>query len=68
MDEEFKDKDVGIAFGRYFISNPDLVFRIKEGIEFTPHDRKKFSNVMEEDGYTTWEFSKEFKAAQASKV
>jgi NADPH2 dehydrogenase len=68
VEEEFKDKDVGIAFRRYFISNPDLVFRIKEGIEFTLYDRKKFYNVMEEDGYTTWEFSKEFKAAQNSKL
>jgi NADPH2 dehydrogenase len=68
VDEEYKDKDVGIAFGRHFISNPDLVFRIREGIAFTPYDRSKFYNVMEEDGYTTWEFSKEFKAEQTSKL
>jgi len=30
VDEEFKDRDVAIMFGRLFISNPDLVYRIKE--------------------------------------
>lgn len=38
-DEEYPDKDVVIVFGRYFISTPDLVFRIKEGIELTKYDR-----------------------------
>jgi NADPH2 dehydrogenase len=67
VDEEFKDKDVVIVFGRYFISNPDLVFRVKEGIEFTPYDREKFYNKKQEDGYITWKFSKEFEA-QAAKL
>ncbi|KAH8803341.1 NADPH dehydrogenase [Xylogone sp. PMI_703] len=62
VDEEYKDKDVAIAFGRYFISNPDLVLRIKEKIEFTPYDRNKFYNQGQVDGYTTWAFSKEFEA------
>ena len=61
VDEEYKGKDIGIAFGRWFISNPDLVFRIKEGIEFTPYDRETFYNIKQEDGYTTWAFSKEYK-------
>jgi len=67
VDEEFKDKDVVIVFGRYFISNPDLVFRLKEGIELTPYDRAKFYNKGQADGYTTWKFSKEFEA-QAAKL
>ncbi|KAN0089698.1 FMN-linked oxidoreductase [Hyaloscypha variabilis] len=61
-DEGFKDKDVAIAFGHYFISNPDLVFRIKEGIDFTPADRAKYYNPKQEDGYTIWPFSKEWEA------
>ncbi len=40
----------------------------QSGIAFTPYDRKKFYNVIEEDRYTTWQFSKEFKAAQTSKL
>lgn len=38
-DEKYPDKDVIIVFGRYFISNPDLVFRVKNGIELTKYDR-----------------------------
>jgi len=64
VDEEYKDSDVAIVFGRYFISNPDLVYRVKEKIEFTPYDRKKFYNKKQVDGYTTWAFSKEFEAAK----
>ncbi|KAE9377336.1 FMN-linked oxidoreductase [Stipitochalara longipes BDJ] len=61
-DEGFKEKDVAIVFGHYFISNPDLVFRIQEGIDFTPADRSKYYNPKQEDGYTTWPFSKEWEA------
>ncbi len=31
-----------VSYGKYFISNPDLVTRIKEGAEFTPFDVKTF--------------------------
>jgi NADPH2 dehydrogenase len=65
VDVEFKGHDVAIVFGRYFISNPDLVFRLKEGIEFTPYDREKFYNKKQEDGYTSWKFSQEFEAQTA---
>lgn len=39
VDKEYPDKDIIIVFGRYFISTPDLVFRIKSGIELTKYDR-----------------------------
>lgn len=64
-DVEYKNYNVLIVFGRYFITNPDLVFRVKEGIEFTPYDRNKFYNAKEADGYTNWPFSKEFQAQSA---
>jgi len=63
-DEEYKDKDVAIVFGRYFISNPDLVFRIEKGIELTPYDRDLFYNKTQKHGYIDWAFSKEFEAAK----
>ncbi|TVY14593.1 putative inactive reductase easA [Lachnellula arida] len=66
-DSVYKDKDIGIVFGRYFISNPDLVFRIKEGIPLEPYDRSKFYIPKSEDGYTTYPFSKEFEAAKVAK-
>jgi NADPH2 dehydrogenase len=66
VDEKHKDRDVAIVFGRYFISNPDLVFRIKENIPFTPYDRSTFYLAKDPKGYTTFEFSKEWEAqAQA---
>jgi len=64
-DKEYKNNDVAIVFGRYFISNPDLVFRVKNRIPFTAYDRSKFYNAKEVDGYTTWAFSKEFLEAEA---
>jgi NADPH2 dehydrogenase len=60
VDEEYKGKDITIVFGRYFISNPDLVFRVKEKIAFTDYDRAKFYNKKQVLGYTDWPFSKEF--------
>ncbi len=31
-----------VAFGRFFISNPDIVRRIATGVEFTPYNRATF--------------------------
>jgi NADPH2 dehydrogenase len=64
VDEKYKDKDVAIVFGRYFIANPDLVFRVKEKIEFTPYDRQTFYTPQTKVGYTDWAFSKEFESAK----
>ncbi|QSZ34055.1 hypothetical protein DSL72_005635 [Monilinia vaccinii-corymbosi] len=64
VNEEYKGKDVVIVFGRYFISNPDLPFRVKKGIEFEPYDRNLFYNRKEETGYTSYAFSKDFEAQQ----
>jgi len=60
-DEEYKDKDVAIVFGRYFISNPDLPFKIQKGIELTPYDRETFYKTGSRDGYTDYPFHKDFK-------
>lgn len=37
-----RGEQVVIAFGRRFISNPDLPERVKRGIPFTPYDRSTF--------------------------
>lgn len=62
-DSQYKDKDIAIVFGRSFISNPDLVFRVREGIALEPYDRSKFYIPKSEEGYTTYPFSKEFEAS-----
>lgn len=46
------------AFGKPFISNPDLVTRMKEGIEFSAFDHTKFYTPGAE-GYTDYAFAKE---------
>jgi len=51
-----------IAFGRYFISTPDLPFRIKRGIELEPWNRRTFYKPESPDGYIDYPFSKEFMA------
>lgn len=64
VDEQYPNSDVAIVFGRYFISNPDLVFRIKEGVELEPYNRDLFYNAKSADGYTTYPYSKEFESAK----
>lgn len=62
VDDKWRGKDVVAVFGRDFISNPDLPFRVKEGIEFTGFDMGTFFAPKEEKGYIDQAFSKEFEA------
>ncbi|KAH7068563.1 hypothetical protein FB567DRAFT_634520 [Paraphoma chrysanthemicola] len=67
LDEEHRDRDVVVAFGRYFISTPDLVFRLERGIEFNPYKRATFyEEKKSEVGYNDYPFSKEWKREQAN--
>jgi NADPH2 dehydrogenase len=65
VDEERKERDVAAVFGRYFISTPDLVFRIQKGIELNKYDRDTFYMAKTKKGYTDYPFSPEFLAVQA---
>ncbi|KAK0353498.1 Chanoclavine-I aldehyde reductase fgaOx3 [Friedmanniomyces endolithicus] len=60
VEEQYKDKDVVVVFGRYFISNPDLVFRVREGIELAAYDRETFYLAKSEKGYLDYPFSEEW--------
>jgi NADPH2 dehydrogenase len=51
VDEESPDRDIAVAFGRHFIANPDLVFRIKHGVALNPYDRSSFYSLKEPKGY-----------------
>jgi NADPH2 dehydrogenase len=62
VDHRYKDKDVAVVFGRYFISNPDLPFKLKQGVELTKYNRETFYKVGSKDGYIDYPFSKEFEA------
>ncbi|KAF2268070.1 FMN-linked oxidoreductase [Lojkania enalia] len=65
VDEEHPERDVIVVFGRYFISTPDLVYRVKKGIELTNYDRGSFYLPKSEKGYIDYPFSTEFQAEQA---
>lgn len=60
VDGQYKKWDVIIAFGRWFISNPDLVFRVKNGVPFTPYKRELFYAFKSNEGYNDYAFSDEF--------
>ncbi|KAL7420639.1 hypothetical protein Q5752_004590 [Cryptotrichosporon argae] len=43
-----------VAFGRYFISNPDLPRRLEHGYPLEDYDRNLFYNAGEAKGYVTY--------------
>lgn len=64
VDEEYKDQDVVVVFGRYFISSPDLPFRIANSIDLASYDRDTFYKAQSPDGYIDYPFSTEFENAK----
>jgi N-ethylmaleimide reductase len=52
VDQGFADV---VAFGKYFISNPDLPLRLKLGVNLTPYDRSTFY-TQGVQGYTDYPF------------
>jgi N-ethylmaleimide reductase len=52
-----------IAFGRIFISNPDLPRRLREGLPLTPYNRATFYGG-EEKGYTDYPVYSEAERAE----
>jgi NADPH2 dehydrogenase len=63
VDLQYPGKDIMVMFGRHFISNPDLVYRIKEGLELNAYDRETFYLLESALGYSDYPFSKEYLAA-----
>lgn len=59
VDQEYKDRNVMVAFGKPYISNPDLPFRIKESVPFQPYDPATMYAQCPE-GYVDYGFSQEF--------
>lgn len=62
IEEEYKEYQILVVFGRYFLANPDLVFRIKKGLALTHYNRKTFYTPEVAEGYIDYPFSDEFKA------
>jgi NADPH2 dehydrogenase len=65
VDETFKGYDVIIAFGRYFVANPDLVFRVKESVPLAMYDRSVFYTPKTPKGYIDYPHSQQYLKAMA---
>ncbi|KAI0076951.1 FMN-linked oxidoreductase [Panus rudis PR-1116 ss-1] len=58
---DFADKTGGlVAFGRHFISNPDLPHRLKHDLALNPYNRNTFYEVLSPVGYTDYPFHETF--------
>ncbi|GKU06248.1 nadph2 dehydrogenase [Fusarium langsethiae] len=57
LETRFKDEAVVFAFGRHFISNPDLPFRLANDVPLTHYNRDTFYKVKSADGYTDYPYS-----------
>lgn len=68
VETHYKDWDVMVAFGRHFIANPDLVFRIQHGIPLTKYNRSTFYLQKQWEGYNDYPFSQEFLNAHPDSV
>ncbi|KAI9166363.1 Chanoclavine-I aldehyde reductase fgaOx3 [Paramyrothecium foliicola] len=67
LDEEYKNYDVLAVFGRSFVSTPDLVYRLQNGLEPNQYDRSTFYTPVQTKGYTDYPFSKEYLASVESR-
>lgn len=65
VDGHYAKWNVIIAFGRLFLANPDLVFRIQHGIELNQYNRSTFYLPTSEEGYNDYPFSPEYLKASA---
>ncbi|KAF9880177.1 hypothetical protein CkaCkLH20_02131 [Colletotrichum karsti] len=60
VDQEHPDKPIMVMFGRYFISTPDLPFRVHHGLQLNAYDRETFYVPKSAAGYVDYPFSPEF--------
>ncbi|CAG7978049.1 unnamed protein product [Penicillium nalgiovense] len=63
VDEKYLDMDIMVIVGWHFISNPDLISRIKKGLELNAYKRDRFYVVESAAGYSDYPFSKEYLAS-----
>ena len=60
MTELYPRHSIAVTFGRYFISNPDLPFRVQNEIELNKYDRSTFYKLQAPEEYIDYSFSKEW--------
>lgn len=64
VDEKLKGKKVGIVFGRYWISNLDLVWRLQNGVPLREYDTGTFYTRKSEKGYIDYGFAEGFEGSR----
>ncbi|KAF4450805.1 putative NADPH2 dehydrogenase chain OYE2 [Fusarium austroafricanum] len=64
LETSCKEKPIAFAFGRHFISNPDLPFRLASDAPLMAYQRDTFYKVKSKDGYTDYPFSEEWDKEQ----
>lgn len=62
--EKYNQNNVLIAFGRPFVANPDLPFRLKQELPLNKYDRATFYTPKQPHGYVNYPFSQEFLKAR----
>ncbi|KAF2818020.1 putative N-ethylmaleimide reductase [Mytilinidion resinicola] len=67
VDVTYPDKEILVLFGRHFIANPDLVFRIRQGLDLHAYDRSTFYVAGSPAGYVDYAFSDEFLTEEREK-
>lgn len=65
-DEEHPQRQILVGFGRYWVSTPDLPFRIQQGLDLVKYDRSHFYTKQDPVGYIDYPYSEEFAAWKAS--
>ncbi|KAK1238239.1 hypothetical protein MKX08_002818 [Trichoderma sp. CBMAI-0020] len=61
-------KDIVVMYGRYFIANPDLVYRIKERLQFDEYNRDSFYRIKDASGYVDYPFSMQYLQIQSAEA
>lgn len=68
LETRLKDEPVAFAFGRHFISNPDLPLRFAKDVPLTQYQRDTFYKVKSEDGYIDYPFSEAWMKEQEVEI
>jgi NADPH2 dehydrogenase len=56
VEEEYAEYQIDTCFGRFFVSNPDLPYRVLNGVELAKNDRDTFYKVKSPDGNIDYPF------------
>ena len=65
LEVTYGEYDVLVAIGRYFTSNPDLIYRVKKGIPLCPYERDHFYTAKSPRGFIDYPFSAEWECSEA---